>query len=68
MCYEWWVIEIEWRKLSDEIFASKQPLSIFNTYTHGEMRECLKETDIDVYQKGPKILVLKLSEKLMELL
>ena len=22
---KWWVMEIEWRKLSDEIFASKQP-------------------------------------------
>ena len=32
---EWWVMEIKWRKLSDEIFLSKQPLSNLVWKQHG---------------------------------
>ena len=41
---------------------------VFLTAIHGERGECLKETNSGVYRKVSKILVLRLREKLMELL
>ena len=54
MCYIWWTHVKVMKSNQEFVVVVENTKYLTHTHTHGERRECLKETASNVYPKGPK--------------